>query len=175
MSTNIGKIKNLEKKVDQIANRISLQKNKERFLEKKRKTSLGKIFIIAGARDFFDHEAKPFIFVIALGGLFYIAEMQDRKLSVLLGACHLMFEKFGNDDETVKYVSTIGNNLYANYLLRKKLIKKDNKQKDVTLEYPLNFFLAIIIEAKNFLTSDEKIEQCHEIGDRIFVDLKNKK
>ena len=40
----------------------------ERFLEKKRKTSLGKIFIIAGARDFFDHEAKPFSFVIALGG-----------------------------------------------------------------------------------------------------------
>ena len=175
MSTNIGKIKSLEKKIDQIANRISLQKNKERFLEKKRKTTLGKIFIIAGARDFFDHEEKPFSFIIALGGLFYIAEMQDRKLSVLLGACHLMFKKFGKDDVVVKHVSTVGDNFYADYLLGKKSVEENNKPKNSTLAYPLNFFLGIIFEGKNFLTSDEKTTQCHEIGDRMFVDLKNKR
>ena len=173
--SNKSKIQALEKKIDQLANRISLQKNKERFLAQKRKTTLGKIFIMAGARKFFNGESKPFNFVIGLGGLFYIVEMQDRKLSVLLGACHLMFEKFGNDDEMVKYVSMIGDNFYADYLSEKRLRKEDNKQKEEKLEYPLNFFLGVIVEAKNFLTSDEKITQCHEIGDRMFNDLKNKK
>ena len=76
---------------------------------------------MAGARKFFNGESKPFNFVIGLGGLFYIVEMQDRKLSVLLGACHLMFEKFGKYDETVKYISTIGNNFYIDYLDEKRL------------------------------------------------------
>ena len=51
----------------------------------------------------------------------YIIEMQDRKLSVLLGTCHLMFEKFGKYDETVKYISTIDNNFYIDYLDEKRL------------------------------------------------------
>ena len=43
--SNKSKIQALEKKIDQLANRISLQKNKERFLAQKRKTTLGKIFV----------------------------------------------------------------------------------------------------------------------------------
>ena len=119
--SNKSKIQALEKKIDQLANWISLQKNKERFLAQKQKTTLGKIFIMDGARKFFNGESKSFNFVIWLGGLFYIIEMQDRKLSVLLGTCHLMFEKFGKYDETVKYISTIGNNFYIDYLDEKRL------------------------------------------------------
>jgi len=165
-----NKIKSLEKKIDQLANRISLQKTKERFLEKKRKTSLGKIFIMAGARDFFDQKNKNFSFVIGLGGLFYIAEMQDYKLSVLLGVCHLMFERLGNDNEAIKYIATVGDDFYYAYLNMKK-----SSEKTSALEHPLNFFLGIIVEAKKFLNSDEKIEQCHQIGDKMFIELKNKK
>jgi len=173
--SNKSKIKSLEKKVDQLANQISLQKNKERFLEKKRKISLGKIFIMAGARKFFNRESKPFSFVIALGGLFYIAEMQDRKLSVLLGACNLMFKNIENNNEAIKNISTVGDNHYYEYLQIKKLQQENKKQKEEKLAYPLNFFLGVIVNAKKYLINDEKIEHCHVIGDKMFNALKNKK
>ena len=173
--SNKYKIKSLEKKVDQLSRQILLQKNKARFIESKRKTSLGKIFIMAGARNFFDRESKSFSFVIALGGLFYIAEMQDRKLSVLLGVCHLMFERFGNENEAIKNISTVGDNFYYEYLQIKKLQQETKNQKQEMLGYPLNFFLGIIVQAKNFLISDENISRCHAIGDTMFVNLKTKK
>lgn len=173
--SNKSKIKSLEKKVNQLANQISLQKNKERFLEKKRKTSLGKIFIMAGARKFLDSESKPFNFVIALGGLFYIADMQDRKLSVLLGACNFVFENIKDDAEELKNIATVGDNFYYQHLQLKKLQEETKKQKEEKLEYPLNFFLGIMVNAKNLLNSDENIAQCHSIGDKMFIDIKTKK
>ena len=64
--SNKSKIQALEKKIDQLANWISLQKNKERFLAQKQKTTLGKIFIMDGARKFFNGESKSFNFVCDL-------------------------------------------------------------------------------------------------------------
>jgi len=107
---------------------------------------------------------------MAMGGLFYIVGIHQLKLSILLGACYLIFQELDNDEEGQKETEKLGNELYDEYIP-----SKERKSKNNSLDYPFNFFLGIIIKAKQFIHIDKNIDLCHETGDKIFIDFRMKK
>lgn len=165
------KIIELEKRKSQIERKIILQRNKERIKDKKRKISLGKMIILSGATQYYNPKDYPFNFVIVLGSLFYIVGIESKfKLSILLGACFTIFQKIKDDDDLKSELVKNGQSYYEQYTLT-----KERKTKDDTLEYPLDFFLGVVIAAKEFILTDKNIDYCHEIGDKIFTKRRNKK
>ena len=168
---NAEKINLLEKRLFQLEQRIRDEKTYQRTKEAKRKRSLGTMLIIAGATNYYNPKNYPFNFVIVLGSLFYIVGIESKfKLSILLGACFTIFQKVKNDGELKSELIKNGRSYYEQYT-----VTKERKTKDDELEYPLDFFLGVVIAAKEFILTDKNIDYCHEVGDKIFIERRNKK
>lgn len=168
---NAEKINLLEKRLFQLEQRIRDEKTYERTKEAKRKRSLGTMLIMPGATQYYNPKDYPFNFVIVLGSLFYIVGIESKfKLSILLGACFTIFQKVKDDNELKNELVKNGKLHYEQYTLT-----KERKTKDDALEYPLDFFLGVVIAAKEFILIDKNIDYCHEVGDKIFTERRNRK
>ena len=168
---NVEKINLLEKRLFQLEQRIRDENTYQRTKEAKRKKSLGTMLIMAGATQYYNPKDYPFNFVIVLGSLFYIVGIEAKfKLSILLGACFTIFQKIKDDEELKSELVKNGQSYYEKYT-----ITKERKTKDDALEYPLDFFLGVVIAAKEFILTNKNIDYCHEIGDKIFTERRNKK
>lgn len=168
---NVEKINFLEKRLFQLEQRIRDEKTYQRTKEAKRKRSLGTMLIMAGATQYYNPKDYPFNFVIVLGSLFYIVGIESKfKLSILLGACFTIFQNVKDDRELQSEIVQNGQSYYEQYT-----ITEERKKKDGALEYPLDFFLGVVIAAKEFILTNKKIDYCHEVGDKIFTERKLRK
>jgi len=169
-----NKIKTLKKKLTQIDARISDAKNLARHKESKRKRSLGRILIMAGATNFYNVDDKPFNFIMSLGGLFYILDFQDFKLSVILGSCHSVISEIKNHQELQSELVKKSKSYYQDYLIRKAVSQKSRTNKNTELEQPLFLLLGVLLKAKSLLIDDGSIDKYNQLGDNIFIQHKIK-
>jgi NAD(P)H-hydrate repair Nnr-like enzyme with NAD(P)H-hydrate dehydratase domain len=152
------KIINLEKKLSVVENRLMLEKNKARFRETKQKRSYGKMFLIAGALDYYDEPILTDKETIELGALVITAKCDCYKIAVILGALKVVLKKC-DDDKYLQNCIDIGDQFYET----KKL---DN---------PNNFFLGVALKAHKLLSDSGNIPICDKIGDQLFTENKNLK
>ena len=161
----LSDIKVLEKKLKQIDYKIMMEKNRDRLKDKKRKTSLGKILILAGANHYYSEKIRSQKEVIALGALFYIAKIEKIKLAVLLGGCYDNFEKLENGKIEKLDIINLADRYYENYYFTRE--RKSKESKIEKLEYPLNLFLGVILNIKSGIEENEIINY-EKMGDSIF-------
>jgi NAD(P)H-hydrate repair Nnr-like enzyme with NAD(P)H-hydrate dehydratase domain len=152
------KIINLEKKLSVVENRLMLERNKVRFKETKLKRSYGKMFLIAGALDYYDEPILTDKETIELGALVITAKCDNHKLAVILGALNMIFKKC-SDNEYLQKCIIIGDQYYET----KKLDK------------PNNLFLGIAFKAHKFLSDSRNIQLCNKIGNQLFTENKKRK
>ena len=152
------KLNALEKKLITVENRLMLERNKKRFRETKQKRSYGKMFLIAGALDYYDEPILTDKETIELGALIITTKCNCYKIAVILGALNMTLKKC-NDDKYLQNCINIGDQFY-----------ESNK-----LESPYNFFLGVSLKAQKLLSDSKNITLCNEIGDQLFTENKNRK
>jgi hypothetical protein len=156
---NSNKLTDLEKKLDIVQNRLMIQRNKQRFRETKLKRSYGKMFLMAGALDYY---AKDVVVsdkdVIEIGALIITAKCNNFKIAIILGALNLTFEKCKEDSYYQNCVD-LGTQFY------------ESKE----LPEPNSFFLGVALKATKLLADFKNIPLCEEIGDQLFTENKQRK
>jgi len=152
------KLIRLEKKLKRTQNRLLLEINKRRFKETKQKISYGKMFLIAGALDYYERDIISDRETIELGALVINANCEQYKISVILGALNIVFKKCC-DDKYLQNCINIGDQFY-----------ESNK-----LDAPNNFFLGVALKSKKILSNTKNISKCDEIGDQLFTANKMRK
>mgnify|MGYP003665846175 CR=1 FL=1 len=141
----------LKKRLSQLENKIELEKSRARFKDTKQKRSFGKIMILAGAGKYIDVKSMSDRDIIMVGALVVTANLPAYKISHILGALSLIFEKC-NDQSFKEACEIKGGQFY------------DDKK----LEDPHSLFLGVSLYAKEILTSTNDLEKIHEIGNSIF-------
>ena len=152
------KLNALEKKLITVENRLMLERNKKRFMETKQKRSYGKMFLIAGALEYYDNPVLSDKETIELGALVITAKCDCHKIAIILGALKMTLDKC-NDDKYLQNCINIGDQFY-----------ESNK-----LDSPYNFFLGVSLKAQKILSDSKNIPLCNEIGDQLFTENKNRK